>query len=278
MIAPASFLGLLLLGGPSSWAARSSAPYVALGDSYASGPGIKYQSGGPCTRSSRNYARLVAEDLGLVMQDRSCMSATTRAVLGWQYFAVPPQIRAVGPETRIVTISIGGNDIGFVDLVAHCTWAATPGTHCTDRYVTAEGNVVTERLERASAKVGHVLDRIHEEAPAARVFVVGYPSVLPDDGDCSWALTLARGDLDFLGATISDLNAMVAREATEHGAVFVDTQEGSRGHDACAGPMDRWVEPTLAVGAAAPLHRNAAGMRFAADQVIAAIRATEPAL
>ena len=64
---------------------------------------------------------------------------------------------------------------------------------------------------------------------------------------------------------------MVEREAVEHGAVFVDTMTGSQGHDACAGPMDRWVEPTLAVGASAPLHRNAAGMRFAADRILEAM-------
>lgn len=272
---PLDAFALSLLFLAPAMGARPSAPYVALGDSYAAGPGIKFQSGGPCTRSSRNYAHLVAQDLGLVLADRSCTAATTRAILHWQYYTVPPQIRSVGPQTRLVTVSIGGNDIGFVDLVAHCTWAATPGTHCTDRYITAEGNEVTARLEEASVKVGHVLDRVHERAPDARILVVGYPSVLPEDNQCSWALTLARGDLDFLKTTIQDLNAMVKREAEEHGATYVDTWTGSQGHDACAGPMERWVEPTLAVGAAAPLHRNAAGMRFAADRILEVVRGGE---
>lgn len=266
-----ALLLLPLLFAPAASGRRVPAAYVALGDSYAAGPGIPDQQGGLCTRSTRNYARLVAEALGVDVVDRSCMGATTRALHRRQYPNVRPQLYDLGSETRIVTLSIGGNDIGFVEIVAFCTWIAQGGTHCTEHYVEDGVNVLEERLAQAAVDVGEALDAIHARAPNATVFLVGYPRVLPEDDECSWVLPIARGDFPFLRGLVQDLNAMLEREAAEHGAVWVDTFDGSEGHDACAGPMHRWVEPTVTVGYA-PLHRNPAGMRYAADRLLEAIR------
>jgi lysophospholipase L1-like esterase len=104
----------------------AGAKYVALGSSYAAGPGIPTQSGGVCTRSSHNYANLVAAKLKLSLVDVSCSGATTANVLTTSQDTNSPQIHAVTSDTSLVTFTVGGNDIGYTATSFSCGRGAQP--------------------------------------------------------------------------------------------------------------------------------------------------------
>jgi hypothetical protein len=61
------------------------------------------------------------------------------------------------------------------------------------------------------------------------------------------------------------LNAMLADQASNHGAVFVDSYARSLGHDVCQQPAVKWVEGTTTTSPASPVHPNALGMQKVAD-------------
>lgn len=90
--------------------------YVALGDSYTSGPDVPVQLGptttpsapSACQRSSANYPSLVARALGLQLDDVSCGGATTDDMTESQGPGIPPQFDALRSTTALVTVGIGG--------------------------------------------------------------------------------------------------------------------------------------------------------------------------
>src|SRR3982751_238342 len=108
--------GLLALAGTAAAAPRipQGATYVALGSSFAAGPGIAAQaadSPGRCGQSAENYARQVARALKLKLVDRSCGGATTADILGTGPLGLPPQIDGLTADTALVTVTVGGNDV-----------------------------------------------------------------------------------------------------------------------------------------------------------------------
>jgi len=94
--------------------------YVALGSSMAAGPGIRPSAAGApfgSGRSARNYAHLVAERLNLDLVDVTFSGATTAHVLADRQRRAQPQIEALDGSEELVTITIGGNDVGYVPLL-----------------------------------------------------------------------------------------------------------------------------------------------------------------
>ena len=120
------------------------------------------------------------------------------------------------------------------------------------------------------------LTRIRASAPHARVYIVGYPDLFPSTGGaaCARSLGITPGDVTFLNSEELHLNNMLKQEAAAAGDRYVDTYAPSIGHDACADPATRWVEPLLPDSAAAPMHPNAAGHQGMADTVEHAITST----
>ncbi|MFC1437712.1 SGNH/GDSL hydrolase family protein [Streptacidiphilus sp. N1-10] len=268
-------------------------PYVALGDSYTAGPDIPDQNGTPlgCDRSSQNYPALVAAALKLQpaqITDRSCSGATTADLSGQQSTGDgtnPAQFSALTSDTRLVTLGIGGNDIGFSSLITRCVetgvlyYAIRLGvntgddTPCRTQYVTGGTDKVQQKIDAAAARVSAALDEIKKRSPKARVYVVGYPAILPDgDTDCFRAMGLAPGDVSYLREKEQDLNTMLQREAKAAGAGYVDTYKPSVGHDACSAASSRWIEPLVPASPAAAVHPNAAGERGMAEAVLSSVQ------
>jgi hypothetical protein len=104
------------------------------------------------------------------------------------------------------------------------------------------------------------------------VLLVGYLRILPPTAGCYPAFPIARGDVSYVDEVEQQLTAMLADQAGNHGAVFVDPYDGSLGHDACQRPGVKWVEGTAPTSAAAPDHPNATGMQAAADFALDALR------
>jgi hypothetical protein len=117
--------------------------------------------------------------------------------------------------------------------------------------------------------VSAALAEIRKRSPKARVYVVGYPAILPDGGEgCARALGLAPGDVSYLRQKEQDLNAMLQREAKAAGAGYVDTFGPSTGHDACSAESSRWIEPLVPSSPAAAVHPNARGEQGMAGAVL----------
>jgi len=291
-------LGLLLLLAVSVGLAAFTAPaaaqdrYTALGDSFTSGPLIPNPTGKPlgCLRSDHNYPHLTADELDLSLTDVSCGGATTDHMTKPQQTADgtnPPQLEGVKPGTNVVTLGIGGNDIGFSEIVDNCT-AATPNgptasgeQYCKDHYVQNGQDELANRIDRTQPKVEAVLDAIHKKAPAAQVYVVDYPAVLPTKKvtpetnlQCWPEMPVTYADIPYLRKTQERLNAMLASAAAESGASFVATYPNSVDHNACVEPetgRTRYIEPMVPTRPAAPVHPNAAGEEYMSDVVSAAI-------
>src|ERR1700722_1531025 len=106
--------------------------YVALGDSFTSGPDVPTQldaatsprAPASCMLSSRNYPSLVARALGLTLRDVSCSGATTKDLTSPQGSGIPAQLNALGPRTAVVSVGIGGNDLGFGTIAHNCLAAS----------------------------------------------------------------------------------------------------------------------------------------------------------
>ncbi|HET6510120.1 MAG TPA: SGNH/GDSL hydrolase family protein [Baekduia sp.] len=257
--------------------AAGAAQLVGLGDSYAAGPLIPSQSLNPlgCLRSDHNYAHLAAAQLGKSLSDVSCSGATTADMTAAQDVtpgpANPPQLDALSAATQTVTLSIGGNDIGFTSIIENCASASPFGTPCKDRYDSGGVDQLAARIDATAPKVAAVLQGIHARAPSARVLVIAYEPILPETGSGCWPqVPLAWNDVPYLRATEKRLNTMLATVAAANGARYVDTYSAAIGHDACKSSSVRWVEPLVPGNTAAPFHPNARGMAGVTPTIVAA--------
>jgi lysophospholipase L1-like esterase len=273
---PAVLISILVLAvAAPAWAARE---YVSLGDSYTAGPLIPVQI--PpfgCLKSNNNYPHLTARNLGLELRDPSCSGAETEDMENPQNVDPdgpnPPQFDSLNDQTQIVTLQIGGNDIGFSEISGNCTSTTNEGTPCQDRYVVNGRDEISERIKATAPLVDAVLDGIRARSPHARAFVVNYAAILPDEGPGCWPqIPITDGDVPYVRAKQKELNAMLAAQAAANRAKLIDWYTASIGHDACKPPVIRWVEPAVPVNAAAPLHPNLGGMIGASELLTAALR------
>jgi hypothetical protein len=266
---------LALLCGWAVATARA-ANYVSLGDSYAAGPLIPNQL--PpfgCLKSDHNYAHLAAPSIGLSLRDPSCSGATTNDMTQTQNVEPgpnPPQFNSLDGETQVVSLTIGGNDIGFSEVAESCITLNPFATPCKDKYDSGGHDQLAERIEQTAPKVAAVLQGIHSRAPNARVFVVNYPAIFPETGFGCWPQEpIGFGDVPYLRETERRLDAMLATQAAANGATVVDWYAASIGHDSCKSQSVRWVEPLIPGELAAPIHPNLAGMQGAATALVAAV-------
>jgi lysophospholipase L1-like esterase len=245
--------------------------YVALGSSMAAGPGITPRAPGSprlAMRSARNYPHLLAAELGLDLVDVSYSGATTAHVLTDEQNGVAPQVSALDGTEGLVTITIGGNDIGYVPALMAATLPRA--THL----LPVVGRGLRDLLdpdvrERAIAEVQASLvavgSAVREAAPDARVLFVEYLTLLPPSGEKAWPLRTAYADL---GRHLADrLVELTGAAAAETGCEVVPVAGASRDHHA-------WADDNWTVGATLPLpgrplayHPNAAGMRAVASLI-----------
>jgi hypothetical protein len=257
-----------------------------MGDSYTSGPAIPTQlspattppAPSACQRSSANYPNLTARALGLALTDVSCGGATTADLSGSQGPGIPPQLDALRRSTALVSVGIGGNDLGFSTIAANCA-ALTPlgptrvGLDCRSHYTSGGTDQLALAARRVGTKVAVVLGDIRRRAPHAQVLVIGYPDIVPETGSGCWPfLPFTDGDLAYLRGVEAELNAALAGAARTAGDTFVDMAAPSASHDACSPAASRWVEPVIHPVGSFPLHPGATGMAGMAAVLTATLR------
>lgn len=248
--------------GPAG--AESELDYVALGDSSAAGPLIPSQAFSPCLRSTRNWPNVVAGKLGANLTDVSCSGAVTEDMTGKQFGFVAPQFDALKPDTDLVTIAIGANDLSLGTVVPSCFLP------CKDRLTAGGVDQLAQRIAEAAPKVGAVLDGIHERSPDARVVVVGYATYWKKGG-CFPLDPIRAADADYLQSSWDKLHAMLREQAAAHDAEYVDIRTPSASHGVCASYGQKWMEGAIPTSPAAPYHPNAAGMANSGATIAAAI-------
>ncbi|MCW2717710.1 SGNH/GDSL hydrolase family protein [Pseudonocardia sp.] len=251
--------------------------YVALGDSYAAGPLIPLQIGLPpgCLRSNQNYPSKVARVLGITdFRDVSCSGATTDDLVGSQSVSLgvnAPQLDTLGPDTALVTMTMGGNDIGFASIIEECAKRSPLhplGTACKDFYPSGGSDPLSARVDATAPKIAAALGAIEKRSPHAKVVLVGYPTILPDTGPgCFPVVPFSAGDVAYLRGVEKELNAMLAEQADEAGVQYVDTYAPTVGHDVCTLPGTKWIEGLVPTSPAAPVHPNELGMTAIAKAV-----------
>ncbi|WP_433281076.1 SGNH/GDSL hydrolase family protein [Pseudonocardia xinjiangensis] len=237
-------VGLIYYQGTKAPAGDSQ--YVALGSSFGAGPGVGTRapdSPNLCIRSAQNYAHQLAAARHLNLTDVSCSGATTQNVLhGGQYFQ-PPQVDALRPDTQLVTVTVGGNDISYLgNLFAwscqadrHRTPLAWRPAVCT---VTSDADVDRE-LADLPTSMKQIATDVHQRSPHATLVFVDYTTVLPDTGSCQDRLPITDQEVTRSRALAAQLAAITAAVARDSGALLIQASTITHGHDICS--ADPWV-------------------------------------
>ncbi|MBM7774463.1 hypothetical protein JOD54_004667 [Actinokineospora baliensis] len=301
-------------------AAQQAVPlrWVAMGDAFTAGgidaAGQELLVGGRrdgCGRTSGAYPKLLADRLVGTYQvvDVSCAGASIANVVldaqrpvgrhvpffevydpDFPFPLVPRQIDAVTANTAVVSVGVGGNTLGFVELVQTCLqlgeWA-DPDTDspCADFFTYGGDGVVTiaERLDAVADQYGAMLDQIRAAAPRATILAVGYPTIFPTDpATCAYGYTAAgmrafavtsRPDIAWLRTQVVErLNLVISQQALLHGARYVDVYTPTARHDVCRPDGLNWVEGMVdRQGRWAVVRPNTAGHLATANAVQAAL-------
>ncbi|MDN3055462.1 SGNH/GDSL hydrolase family protein [Streptomyces sp. SRF1] len=236
---------LALTGTGAAHATENSAgpAYVALGDSYSSGVGAgSYDSAsGSCKRSTKAYPALwAASHAPASFNFTACSGAKTSDVLN-------NQLGPLGSGTGLVSISIGGNDAGFADIMTTCVLQSESAC------VSAVNSAKTFVQNTLPGRLDQVYSAIRAKAPSAHVVVLGYPRFYKLSGTCVVGLSETERAAINSGADL--LNSVTAKRAADHGFSFGDVATAFTGHEICSGsawlnsvtlPVDESYHPTAA--------------------------------
>ena len=251
--------------------------YVALGSSFASGPGIHPILDAGCGRSGNNYAHLVAERLGYDLIDVTSGGATVDDVLARPQALMAggrvPQIEAVLPDPDLVTVTVGGNDVEYLLTLLRCSYCADPAgapAGAGEFFGTPiDPGAVDAALAVLPARLAGLVDAVRERAPRARVVLVDYLTIVPERG--GGAFPMSEEHRRFCADVGLRLAAATAEAARASGADLVRASVHSAAH--AVGTAEPWVTGWVfgdwLAGDVAPYHPNAAGMRAVADLLVA---------
>lgn len=246
--------------------------YLGLGDSYTSGEGaFNYLPGTDttddrCHLSSHSYPLLLSKDIfslegghsvacsGAVIND---LSSTADSYKGQVNDA--PSVRKLGPDRlnriissyepgyvpqqmfvkqytpRVLTVSVGGNDIGFGDLLATCVMPHI-SRHASDEtcYNTYEDREEAVQLvDRTVPRWVNLYRQLKAEDPEGQIYAIGYPEIFDDAGKCGLNVNLSKSELEFADELVAYLNASIQKAAGQAGLTYVDISRALYGHRLC---------------------------------------------
>lgn len=318
---------------------RTYQRYVALGDSYASGEGTRNYDPGTantvqgrdgCHRGPEAWPRLLQiEDTNRipVIIHAACSGAKIRDVVqrsqnategvsrstapacrlskvpncDWSH-QPPVQISRLDSSTDLVTVTIGGNNLGFADYIRaciktgngcekfpdfpvardlcresfSCELAMEADRRRTENALKAgdKAQVMNFLMDHVVADIQHsVIPSIRNHAPNARIVVVGYPDLFPDAAEvietCGW---FSSGERDHTARLLDRFDARLAAGVAAANAEYVSTADAMDGHELCT--SDPWFVPVVSrqnLNLQENAHPNRAGQQAIADVVEAAI-------
>lgn len=217
-------VGTALIGTP---AYAADAHYAALGDSYASGTGTReyFEDSGDCQRGPKAYPQLLADANSPASFEFAACSGDTTDDLN------AGQLGALSADTTLVTVQIGGNDVGFAKTISSCLLGSDEG--CASAVAAGEAKARDE----LPGKLKTTYDNIRTAAPNAEVVVVGYPHV-NELGDCDIpGYTEAKRKRINAGSDV--LAEVISAQARSAGFSYADPRENFAGHGVCGG--SEWI-------------------------------------
>ncbi|MCY9782593.1 SGNH/GDSL hydrolase family protein [Nocardiopsis sp. EMB25] len=176
--------------------------YVALGDSYSSGDGAgdydpSTAEPGGCWRSEHAYPRVIAEEFSFTgaLAFYACSSHKGADMLA-EIGTPESQLERVTEHTSLVTVGIGGNDLGFIPVLRTCIvrMPLLESGVCT-----AQEDEILERMDRFEETLTEILGEVRDRAPDARILVLGYPRLFPEEPP-SMYYTLTTSDQTWLNS------------------------------------------------------------------------------
>ncbi|QXE37618.1 SGNH/GDSL hydrolase family protein [Streptomyces sp. GMY02] len=237
---------LALTGAAAAQAAPAAAvDYVALGDSYSSGVGAGAydSSSGNCKRTPRAYPALwAAANAPTTFAFTACSGARTGDVTAGQ-------LGPLNAATDLVSISIGGNDAGFADVMTTCVLQSE--ATCLNRVAQAR-SYVTSTLP---GNLNSVYGAIRSKAPSAKVVVLGYPRFYQLNGTC--VVGLSENERAAINAASDHLNSVTSQRAAAHGFTFASVAGAFTGHEICSG--NAWLHSVNWLNIGESYHPTAAG-------------------
>ncbi|WP_030160038.1 SGNH/GDSL hydrolase family protein [Glycomyces sp. NRRL B-16210] len=237
----AALLLPLLFIPTAAQAQEETLDYVALGDSYASGSGAGSYLDLSCQRSQNAYPWLLSQELGADLDFAACGGAKTGDVLAGQ-------VGHLDADTDLVSISVGGNDVGWVDVIIACI---LPFKNCTPDIEEAERKATQE----LPAKLDAVYAAIAQNAPNAEVYVLGYPRLFAAVNHCDALGLISIAEQVRINQAADLLSSVIESAAAAHGFTYVDVRDEFSGHEICGSPP--WLHGLTV--SEIPYHPNASG-------------------
>lgn len=246
--------GLASAAGGTAWAAPRVKPpakptYVALGDSYAAGVGAgSYLSDGTtCRRSLKGYPGLIASAGGYALNFQACSGATVADVAA-------RQLGALGTTTSMVTITVGGNDIGFADTLSTCLGTNT--TACLAAIAEADAEIAGVLPGRLTTLFGQVKAKV---GSGTKVVVTAYPRLF-NGTDCSILTSFTGDEMTRLNLGADQLAARIKTAATDAGFAYADVPPLFLGHAVC--DSSPWIRNAQLTSSFESFHANASGYAY----------------
>ena len=234
-----------------SAAAATTRDYVALGDSFASGLGTgRYDpNSGACKRSPYAYTRLWAASHRVnSFRSVACAGAVTANVRS-------SQVLALNSGTDFVTISIGGNDVGFERVMTTCRTELTSDNHCLYEIDKSNAVIRTQLAGRLDA----TFRAIRVRAPRAQVWVVGYARLFTETSFCG-LLSMSNLKRHRLNQSANLLNDVMRARTVAAGYRYVDTRAAFANNGLCSARP--WINGPNVFNVTESYHPNLEGHRL----------------
>ncbi|MGW0038945.1 SGNH/GDSL hydrolase family protein [Gordonia sp. NPDC003376] len=253
-------------------AAPAAPYYVALGDSRATGStAVSFIPGDHCARTADGYPVKLAAELGVSFRTVACSGATSEQVLDGQRVLglnqAPPQVDALSADTKLITISVGGNDIGWTGLISPC-FSFVGDARC--RTNTGMAARIDTTLAALPARIDRLLTEVNRRSPDAQVIVVGHGGYFGAKG-CFPDAPMSSADAVVVADFFDRFNGVLHDSAHRAGATYVDIVGPARGHDACAG-RNKWFNGLWPHGNESTQHPTRLGSKAMAAEIRKAIR------
>lgn len=262
---------------------------AALGSSFAAGPSIPPQTNAAARRSGANYPSLLAKALGdsTELTDLSASGATLLNVLSEPQqcllATLPPQIDGLPADVDIVTITAGGNDLGYsAGMIGDAAMLTVEdkellGVMLEGMGLKKEGVVGAVDANEVRERFVRIIDAVRQKAPKARIFLVEYLAVFGEESKEAGDQPLGVEKVEGYRKMAGELSRAYREAAKKRdGVEVVNVAEMSDGH--ALGSREPWMTGFTVEGlmrGGAPYHPNAAGHRAVAEELVRRVRAEE---
>jgi lysophospholipase L1-like esterase len=263
--------------------------YVALGDSYSSGEGSPdpgYMTGtstktNQCHRSIGAWPELVAKAVVAkypYMVFRACSGATTQDFFQSNASNAnePDQLSWLNDATGLVTLTIGGNNVDFHNVMEYCAHRRAGDKTCQQKFgkiVNADLAALSSDKTTGDSTLAAVFSRVRREAPYAKILVIGYPRLFPTSPPkgCDTGLfgfTFLQSDIRWINSEELKLDNEIEATAKRFGLTYVDTFNAFQGHEICtADPYVNRVMISKLLQQSGDFHPNLKGQQALAKVV-----------